>query len=455
MPIDSQHPKYKEMAGKWAKCRDVYDGSDAVKDRGVKYLPKLSGQTDEEYRAYRMRALFYNTTSKTVNAQTGISMQKPPIFKYPARMEKYFTDVGGLQMFELWKRTMTELNLVGRIGVLVDSVDGGDPFAVIYPTEAIINWRVNDVGDLIWLVLAEQYYRMSPTDPFEHETVTQYRHLALVNGQYQVTIYNDKKEQGQTITPVYGGKVLDYIPFYVANPFGISAEVVIPPMADIVEINLSHYMSSADLEHGRHFTGLPTPVAIGVEAESTLRIGSMTAWNIPDPQGDAKYLEFTGQGLQSLENAMKEKQSQMASMSARFLDNSTRGSESPDTVRYRYSSETASLATVVMTTETLLNLVYKTMARMMRLDDKEVVITLNKDFISTQLNHQEIKELVEAHAKGRISTETLVFNLRRGERLDPKRTDAEEIAAITQNMETDPNADNGKGQNKGDLDNGA
>jgi hypothetical protein len=43
----------------------VIAGEDAVKAAGERYLSRLDSQNDEEYAAYKNRALFFNATSPT------------------------------------------------------------------------------------------------------------------------------------------------------------------------------------------------------------------------------------------------------------------------------------------------------------------------------------------------------------------------------------------------------
>lgn len=419
------HPLYNNMVGKWKKCRDIFEGSEVVKAAGSAYLPRLTNQSDDEYNAYKERALFYPITGKTVSALVGLAVYRDPFLKYPDLMAPYFKDTGGLQFYEYWCQAIQELLLLGRYGVLCDApAGGGEPYLSAYCAESIINWQTDESGNLTMVLLVESTYERSTTDEFTLTETMGYRALRLVNGEYEVEIYNAEGVSVSKKNPTYRGKTLSYIPFFLANPYGISGTVVKPSMLDIVNINISHYHSSADLEHGRHFTGLPTPVAIGVDADTILKIGSMTAWVIPDPQGDAKYLEFTGQGLQSLENAMKEKQSQLASMSARFIDNSTRGSEAVDAVRLRYMMDAATLAVVIRTTNVLFNLSYKVIAEMKGLSPDEVQITMNTNILSSKLSSKEVKELVESYIDGGISEEVLIYNLRQGEIVPPDFDDS-------------------------------
>jgi hypothetical protein len=66
MPVNTCHPQYSAHEHQWKRCRDAVDGSDAVKAAGSQYLPGLSAQSTEEYEAYKMRALWYGASARTI-----------------------------------------------------------------------------------------------------------------------------------------------------------------------------------------------------------------------------------------------------------------------------------------------------------------------------------------------------------------------------------------------------
>jgi hypothetical protein len=427
MPIDTKHPTYLCREDDWTDCRTAFEGQRAVKEAGVRYLPRLKGQTDEEYSAYKGRALFYSTTSKSVGALVGMAMDKPPEMVYPDKLKPYFEDRSGTQFYELFSSTVSELLLMARFGVFVDRpAAGGMPYITTYATEDIFNWSVDEEGNTVFVVLREFYYENDSSDKYVRVKKTRYRELELVDGRLQITVHEDNGNNafapGTSTTITNTGKVMDSIPFFCVNPSGLSIEPERPPMLDIVDINFSHYRTSADLEHGRHFTGLPTPYVTGADGDVKLHIGSLTAWIIPNHQAKVGFLEFTGQGLGSLEKAMEEKQSQLASMSARLIDNSSRGSEAAETVRLRYMSETASLRSIVRAAEALLNAVYNQIASMEGLGDNSVNISLYKDFLSSKITAAELKAWVEAYLSGGVSKEMLLHALKNGDALPPPGT---------------------------------
>ena len=174
MPIDSQHPKYKDRYSQWTKCRDAFEGEDAIKLAGVKYLPKLKGQTDDDYMSYKNRALFYSITSKSVSALVGMATSKAPKLEYPDSMSVYFNDSRMIQFSEIYSNVLTEVLLQSRCGVLVDMpAEGGMPYPVVYKAEDIINWRLDAQGELQLVVVRESYDE--PIDDFEVEVSHRYR----------------------------------------------------------------------------------------------------------------------------------------------------------------------------------------------------------------------------------------------------------------------------------------
>ena len=209
------------------------------------------------------------------------------------------------------------------------------------------------------------------------------------------------------------GEVLEYIPFYPITPFGVNFHIFKPPLIDVVDLNLSHYRTSADLEHGRHFTALPTPVISGVQTDAPIHIGSTKALVLSNEGAKAYYLEFTGQGLGTLERGMVDKRAQMSDFAARLMDPSTKGSEALETVQLRYSSDAAKLVDVLEAVESGLNSAYNEIRRWKGLSGK-VKIVLDRDLLSISLKSGDLRELLKGYLEGSIDRDLLFFNLERG-----------------------------------------
>lgn len=428
--VGTTHPIYEALKVMRETCRDVVSGQNVIKAKGTTYLPKLSGQSNEAYLNYKRRALFFSIGAKSLQAIVGMASLKRPKIEAPTPMlESYFNMSENLNFIEQYVRMVSEVSLQNQCYAYVDWPEkGGNAYIVICPAESVINWDYDEsTGKLNLVVIRESYYKKA--SKYKRDLVIRHRELTIENGVYVQHIYDNNVKVKTTVPKVLGAplKEIPFIPFH-SKGLGFTEEP--PILLDIANINISHYMTSADLEHGRHFTGLPTPIITGANADKKLHIGSDEFIVLPDKNANAKYLEFTGQGLASLEKALIEKQSMMASLSARLLDNSSKGSEATEAVKLRYLSETASLTTIVKTINVVLNMLYNIIATSLRESEKSVTITLDTDFLGSQMSQSDMATLFDGYIGGAIDLGTLIFNLRNGQRLNPETSDDEITANI-------------------------
>ncbi|HZJ98530.1 MAG TPA: hypothetical protein VFC79_00900, partial [Tissierellaceae bacterium] len=107
MAVDSKHPLYEKYIDTWTRCFDAYEGQHAIKSKGDKYLPKLSGhiadgidgktaddrsrgilQTQTEYQQYLKRAIYYNYIKKICNGLNEQLFRKDVKLEYPKDMQQ-------------------------------------------------------------------------------------------------------------------------------------------------------------------------------------------------------------------------------------------------------------------------------------------------------------------------------------------------------------------------------
>ena len=252
--------------------------------------------------------------------------------------------------------------------------------------------------------------------------------LRLAAEGYEVQLYRQASARESDVVPfgpprqpLRRGERLPFIPFLVVSPTSVDAAVAPPPLLDLVDVNLSHYRTSADLEHGRHYTALPTPFVAGVPPTTVLEIGSGTAWVFQDPQAHAGMVEFSGQGLQALERAMASKEQQMAVLGARLLESQKPAVEAADTLRMRTNGEQSVLRTMAGTLSQVLTMLLRWHTWWMNLEvpPEECHVELNAEFFSARMTGPEAASLVTLWQAGGISFDTLYFNLERGEWTKP------------------------------------
>ncbi len=450
MPITSTHPLYDANIGRWQRCRDAYNGEDAVKAAGKKYLPPLGDQESAEYEAYKLRALYYEAVGRTIDGAVGSIARKPPQIVAPDAINPLLDNISGdgLGLMEMVKKLGAETLLIARLGIVVDYDEAlGRPYLSIYPAESITNWR--DDGTI---VLLETVYETDPTDPFKQVAIQQYRELGLVDGHYTITVWRKKPDTltnvpewavYETFIPTHRGAPLSEIPFFWLSNFGGAPRIEKPPLLGLVNVSYSHYRTSADLEHGRHFTGLPTLWIAGSSSDSgPIRVGSNTAIQLSDPTARVGFAEFTGQGLGSLENALDSKEHMMTVLGAAIFGHGKAGVESAETARIRISGEVSLLMSVVTAVEEVLEAAVTFAAQWMGVVG-DIDIDINRDFVDQKMDPMELQELVGAYVAGTITLETFLYNLQHAEMLPPDTTIKEEIAALaaTKALKSDEKVD--------------
>lgn len=450
---DTQHPDYKAHLPMWKKCRDVVSGEDAVHAAGAEYLPRLSEQKEADYQAYVQRTPFYNATSRTIDGLVGMVMRKEPNVAAPASLDAIVQDMTltGCGLPELAETMLRQVIEVGRVGMLVEypmQVMGPltqaqaaemnrRPYCSMFKAEHIINWRadrVNNAMQPVMIVLSESVTEWK--NDFEAEQVDQRRALLLVEGVYLQRLYRKVggktwEQFGADIIPVMNGAPMSYIPFVLCAPTRQSMDCAKPPIYDLVTLNLSHYRTVADYEHGAHFTGLPMLFLAGIQLGENEKviIGSQSAVVSSDANADGKYLEFTGQGLGALKDRAAEKEAGMAAIGARMLAPEKAGVEAQGTLAMRHAGESAVLSTVAKMVGVALTRVLEIMADWEGIKG-EILVTMNADFMDLTLTAQEIDSLVKSWQAGAISYETLFDNLKRGEIIPEGREIEEEQGSL-------------------------
>ena len=477
MPANSTHLDYDANIAAWQRARDVFAGEDAVKAAAEKYLPRLDSQDDKEYLAYKNRASFFNASARTADGFVGLIFRRDPTFNLPETggvadaLAEFVEDADmlGTPLSAFSKKLVTEIINVGRAGTLIDwnNEAAQRAYAVAYSVEDIINWhteRVNGRNVLSLVVLKEiSQTPVAEDDPFEPEEIQQLRVLKLVPPQgttdaksdwsYIVEIWQfladgqnisgtskrgkKKWKLTDTITPLRLGKPLPLIPFVFHGPRHSLPEVDKIPLADIIAVNLDHYRLNADYKHGMHYTALPTAWVSGFDKNSSLRIGSSTAWVAEAPGATAGYLEFHGQGLSTFERAMDRDEQLMAVLGTRMLESQKRVGETAAALELRQSGENSILNTVSLSVSASLTQVLRwvfwwnsTEPIPDAIGPDLVLASLNTDFSVTGMSPLEITALVAAWQAGAISQATMLDLFRAGEVIAPGRTNDEEIKLL-------------------------
>lgn len=447
------HKQYAKLLPIWEKCRVTVEGDDSLKAwaRLSAVAPRLSNQTDTEYKAMVGRATLFNASGRTVDGLLGMVTRKPlDLSKMPAALKPILDDMtlaldSKLDIDDLADRALYEDLVIGRVGYLVDrpnintsgmtqaqvSALNLRPYVAQYNAESIIDWRfdrVNNTAQLVMVRLTECVEEW--VSDIERKEVEQERRLLLEDGKYVQRIYREDSkgnlfQVGDDIVPLMNNRPISYIPFIC------DFDTTRPPILDLVNTNLSHFRTDVDLEHGAHFTAIPTPMFAGFEFDENapFHLGASGGHSATNPDAKAWFLEFEGKGLDTLKEMKDDKKQQMAVLGARFLEAEKAQAEATDTLRIRKSGETSVLVSVAQRRSRALTRMLEIIRDWMGIAG-DVTVELNTDYSDASLTPEQMTALFGMLQGGAISQQTFFYNMKYGEMYEPDLTFEEEQGRI-------------------------
>lgn len=414
------HPDVLYNESDWRMLRDTYDGEREIKDKGTLYLPQMSSMDADEYATFLENATYFNMTFRTVGALVGTVFKRNPVIKdLPDRLNDKLQTITkkGQSLRSFTQEVTRELVHMGRVGVLVDTDDGGDPYTVMYITESIIDWEtapINGREQLIRVVLMEmEEIEATTTSPRSYKVA--FRVLELEGGVYVQKIFRTTDpnkvypevtgDPDVTMVPTMRGQTLDHIPFVIFGSTHVSNDVQRSPILDIARMNISHYRSYAQLEHGRYYTGFPVFWASKAAADQTneYEVGPNRVWELPAGE-KAGIMEFNGQGLKFLEGAIETKQAHIAAMGGRIVGVETQAvSESDNQAAMKDRNEQALLLNLTVALDEGFTSVIRTWARWSdtsKAQAKSIEIEFNKDFLLKEVAAREFRAIHSMYMDG-------------------------------------------------------
>lgn len=449
---NKQNALYKEYLSVWQKCRDAAAGQRAIKNGGEKYLRRLTEQTQDEYESYKDRASYFNATGRTVDAMEGMVFRKDTAYKAPQSINDWLEDINlsGETLEDLARLAVRENLVVGRGAFLVDMpVNNGQaitiadklnqsirPYIVLYKAESILNWKCSRVNNLYQIT---DVWLDETTQNDDGEDEPQIRHLSLQDGYYGQYIYRSEKSGSdwqlvEVILPTRNGERIDIIPFFPFGSVSPKIDVQDPPIESLADVNIAHYKNSADIEHGSHIAGLPTPYITGLTGtfdengkptkDDSIKLGTTTILNLPQ-DATAGFLQCGNEGFATIEKLMDRKEQQMAALGARMLAPEKRQAEASETHSIKRSAENSVLATVARVVERQLEKALIFAVEWENISG-EVSIELNTDYVPVSFTAQDLTAWTAAMQSGAISGETYFDILKYSENLPDSLTYEEE-----------------------------
>lgn len=469
-PGGPTHNEYDYHFEDWITLRDVLMGQRQVKAQKTRYLPKRQGQTPEDYIEYLDRAVFFSITGKTLESLLGSIFRRATTFSLPPQLSYLLESAtsDGQPLSSFVEHIASENLAVGRCGVLIDMAStpaqrSSAPYALIpdrsgvnkpyfafYRTEYILDWSwtrdpLTNERILTKVVLAEY-----ENDKEDKNVVRVLRLVKNPEGMHEYYQYVCEPDQvdSPAITPVFptrNGVRLNRIPFFFFTPDGTESSPSQSPLLPIAELNISHYQSYAILESARNFVGTPQywlKQAGGTDDNTQFYVSSNKIWLL-GPEDAVGLLEYHGQGLTYLENALTSKEQQMASLGAKLYANQRKQAAlSSVQLQNTQNSEESILLKLVNTMNHQLTRMVQTIGWWLNVpesDIKEILVELNKNFDPPEIDARVLRSLQTLYETGLYPISMLYLTYKDAGMIPADMSMEEFKAALTAKGET-PNS---------------
>src|SRR6185312_4110411 len=314
--VDQQTAAVMEMAQVWPVIDALVGGTLAMRKAGKKLLSQWPKEDDSSYKERLETAVLFGAFSRTTDVLAAKPFARPlQIEGVSSAIEEFYPniDMEGTDLHAFCGHAMLACLRYGLHGVLVDvpkaegvrskadeKAAGIRPYFTHYPASSILGWRSNKSADdgnfLTQLRLKEQI--IEEDGPFGEKKVDQVR--VLYPGKWEVW-RQTKILDGRTIWEVYdsGTTSIDVIPFVffygLRDGFGIGK----PPLIELAYMNVEHWQSSSDQQTILHVARVPVLFAKGMSDEDEIVIGSKAATSTKNVDADLKYVEHSGEAIES------------------------------------------------------------------------------------------------------------------------------------------------------------
>jgi hypothetical protein len=428
---------------KWQLVDDAVEGEDAIKAKGETYLPKPETHVDVSinnkiYAKYKLRAVFFPVTTRTLSGLCGQVFSKPVATEIPPTLESMVQDVdgAGTSLEQQSKETLGSVLKKGRAGLLSDfprvapgqvvtkaDVDGGKirPRILFYKPGQIINWREQTIGGetkLALLVLFE--HKIIEDDGFEMTTAPRWRVYRLTDSGVSVSVWKlDENKARISECPEYvideeealvigaNQQPLQTIPFSPVGSQNNNMDVDESPIYPLSVLNIAHYRNSADYEQSLFFTGQIQPVFSGLtddwvknHIEGKVTLGSATPVSLP-VGGKAELLQAAPNSMPM--EGMTHKEDQMKAIGAKLIEPGTVQRTATE-AEIEETSEASILSSVAKNVSAAYEMaLYYCSLFIGEVAQDQISVALNSEFQVTGLNAVERTEVMTAWQSGLLT----------------------------------------------------
>ncbi len=428
--VESPNTAYVNMEPHWLLIETLLQGTYGIRKGHRKYLPQEPRELDEAYDNRLMRSTLAPYYVRLERMLAGMLTRKP------VRLEDV-SDVVTEQLFDVdlqgndlnvWTyETARKCIRYGHVGVLVDAPKAGEngrPYWTQYTPRDILGWR-SEIKDgkqeLTQLRLMETI--TVPDGLYGEKQVQQVR--VLTPGAFEI---HQKDKKGDFVLIDEGSTSLSEIPFAVAYSNRVGVLESRPPLADIAELNLKAYQTQSDLDNILHVSAVPLLALFGFpQAAEEISAGPGEAIALPEG-ASAQYIEPSGNSYSAQFQRLDQIASQINELGLAAVLGQKLSAETAEAKRIDRSQGDSTMMVIAQQMQDLIDNCLGFHAQYMQ-QAQAGSSFINRDFLATRLEPQEIQSLLQLYTAGTITQETLLNQLSAGEVLGDEFDVEEEIEA--------------------------
>ena len=428
--VESPNTAYVNMEPHWLLIEALLQGTYGIRKGHRKYLPQEVRELDEAYDNRLMRSTLAPYYVRLERMLAGMLTRKP------VRLEDV-SDVVTEQLFDVdlqgndlnvWTyETARKCIRYGHVGVLVDAPKAGDngrPYWVAVTPRDILGWR-SEIKDgkqqLTQLRLMETI--TVPDGLYGEKQVQQVR--VLTPGAFEI---HQKDKKGDFVLIDEGTTSLSEIPFAVAYSNRVGVLESRPPLADIAELNLKAYQVQSDLDNQLHISAVPMLAIYGFpQSAEEISAGPGEALALPE-SARSEYIEPSGNSYDAQFKRLDQIASQINELGLAAVLGQKLSAETAEAKRIDRSQGDSTMMVIAQQMQDLIDNCLGFHAQYMQ-QSQAGSSFINRDFLATRLEPQEIQSLLQLYTAGTITQETLLNQLSAGEVLGDEFDVEEEIEA--------------------------
>ena len=428
--VESPNTAYINMEPHWLLIEALLQGTYGIRKGHRKYLPQEPRELDEAYDNRLMRSTLAPYYVRLERMLAGMLTRKP------VRLEDV-SDVITEQLFDVdlqgndlnvWTyETARKCIRYGHVGVLVDAPkadENGRPYWTQYTPRDILGFRSEIADGKQQLTMVRLMEKITvPDGLYGEKQVEQVR--VLTPGAFEI---HQKDDNGEFRLVDEGRTSLSEIPFAVAYSNRVGVLESRPPLADIAELNLKAYQVQSDLDNQLHISAVPMLAIFGFpQSAEEISAGPGEALALPE-SASASYIEPSGNSYSAQFQRLDQIAQQINELGLAAVLGQKLSAETAEAKRIDRSQGDSTMMVIAQQMQDLIDNCLTFHAQYMQ-QSQVGSSFINRDFLATRLEPQEIQALLQLYTAGTITQETLLNQLSAGEVLGDEFDVEEEIEA--------------------------